>query len=139
MERMQGSSVTEAEQRAAKIARINSAGDKLFNRVPTCHWMEFYSAIFGIHGIIRRELGPMLLQSHKTDLVRVCEQLRILRELTKHQPFEPTTPAQQDDATERVITVRLPRAVHAALHKESREREMSLNQLCVSKLIRLMD
>ena len=40
---------------------------------------------------------------------------------------------------QRMITVRLPMSMHEALKKESEEYELSINKLCITKLLHKMD
>jgi len=41
-----------------------------------------------------------------------------------------------DDETTRIITVRVPRSLHAALQTEAHDEETSMNQLCITKLLK---
>lgn len=100
-----------------------------------CAWWRFFEAIFGVHGSIRQQFGvirspdglPFELwhfepSDHCQDLLRMMARLRERRAIK--------------DYRDRVITVRLPPAVHGALVLEAREHGCSLNGLCLSKLLR---
>jgi predicted HicB family RNase H-like nuclease len=39
----------------------------------------------------------------------------------------------------RVITVRLPKSLHESLRTEAHERKTSMNKLCISKLLQMVD
>jgi len=39
----------------------------------------------------------------------------------------------------RVITVRLPKSLHESLRAEAHDRKTSMNQLCISKLLQMID
>ena len=39
----------------------------------------------------------------------------------------------------RVITVRLPKSLHESLRAEAHDRKTSMNQLCISKLLQVID
>jgi predicted HicB family RNase H-like nuclease len=39
----------------------------------------------------------------------------------------------------RVVTVRMPRSLHETLKSEARQLHVSINSLCISKLIKLLD
>ena len=54
-----------------------------------------------------------------------------LRDRSKH-------PNEYDEPT-RVITVRLPKSLHESLRYEAHERKTSMNQLCISKLLQVID
>jgi hypothetical protein len=47
--------------------------------------------------------------------------------------------ADDDNKPTRVITVRMPRSLHAALKDEAKHRSTSLNQLCVAKLLQVIE
>ena len=48
--------------------------------------------------------------------------------------------AQTDDKEPtRVITVRLPKSLHESLRAEAHEKRTSMNKLCISKLLQVID
>ena len=47
-------------------------------------------------------------------------------------------PAENREPT-RVITVRLPKSLHETLRTEAHERKTSMNKLCISKLLQMVD
>ena len=49
------------------------------------------------------------------------------------------TPVPDDLEPTRVITVRLPKSLHEALRAEAHERRTSMNKLCISKLLQVVD
>jgi len=48
------------------------------------------------------------------------------------------TPPDASEPT-RVITVRLPRSLHESLRTEAHEKRTSMNKLCISKLLQMVD
>jgi predicted HicB family RNase H-like nuclease len=44
-----------------------------------------------------------------------------------------------DKEPTRVITVRLPKSIHEALRAEAHSRQISMNKLCITKLLRTLD
>jgi predicted HicB family RNase H-like nuclease len=103
-----------------------------FGRNPD--WITFFREVLGVGGIVRRmfpnpqelavfEQGPMFAE--------IQQMLARLREKSKH-------PEDCDEPT-RVITVRLPKSLHELLRHEAHERKTSMNQLCISKLLQLID
>jgi predicted HicB family RNase H-like nuclease len=52
---------------------------------------------------------------------------------------EKTGPADQGKEPTRVITVRLPQSLHESLKVEAHDRRTSMNQLCISKLLQVID
>ena len=46
-------------------------------------------------------------------------------------------PAERE--TQRVVTVRMPRSLHETLKAEAEENRVSINTLCISKLLKMLD
>jgi hypothetical protein len=97
-------------------------------------WVEYYREILGVDGVLRH-LCPspgQMAQFAKTEEYR-----RIQRTLTALRARR----ANDSSATEptAVITIRLPASVHEALKTEADEHHTSLNRLCISKLIQIVD
>jgi predicted HicB family RNase H-like nuclease len=104
----------------------------LFSRAPD--WETFFRTILGVHGVVRRHFSTRedLAEFEQTEAYgAIQEMLAKLREREGDQPGprEPT----------RVITVRLPKSLHEALREEAYEHRTSMNKLCISKLVRLID
>jgi predicted HicB family RNase H-like nuclease len=97
-------------------------------------WATFFREVLGVDGIVR-QLYPTqeeFAQFEKTqEYADIQAMLVKLREknLDKSPTSEPT----------RVITVRLPKSVQDALNREAVERETSVNQLCISKLVQYIE
>ena len=97
-------------------------------------WITFFSEVLGVEGLVRR-LFPSpeeLAAFEKTEeYAEIQQMLARLRERTAAQADgkEPT----------RVITVRLPKSLHEALKTEAHDRKTSMNQLCISKLLQVID
>ena len=49
------------------------------------------------------------------------------------------TPPDENEEPTRVITVRLPKSLHEALRVEAHEHCVSMNKLCISKLLQFID
>ncbi len=98
-------------------------------------WATFYREVLGVHGIVRRlyRTREALTAFKGTDAyAEIQRMLRTLREKAdvKVNPAEePTT----------VITVRIPKSLHAALREEAYDHRTSMNKLCISKLLHLID
>jgi hypothetical protein len=105
-----------AQQRAAKAA----------------DWIELSNALFGLGGKAT-ELFPT--ESERTAFCRTEEHKRI------HALMDTLPQPQVKGFVDMVasangaISVRLPRTVHAALLAEAKAEGVSLNQLCVAKLV----
>ena len=73
----------------------------------------------------------LLAFEQETEYAQIQQMLAKLRE-RKEDPsidIEPT----------RVITVRLPKSLHEYLKTEAHERHTSMNKLCISKLLQMID
>jgi predicted HicB family RNase H-like nuclease len=116
----------ERKQTAQRVAT------EMFSHQPD--WITFFREVLGVDGLIRR-LFPTpeeLAAFEKTgEYAGIQQMLAKLRERTAAQADgkEPT----------RVITVRLPKSLHEALKTEAYDRKTSMNQLCISKLLQVID
>ena len=97
-------------------------------------WVTFFREVLGVDGILRKMFqNPKELAAFERGPVYadIQQMLAKLRERTKH--------ANEDGEPSRVITVRLPKCVHDALRSEAHDRKISMNQLCISKLLQLIE
>jgi hypothetical protein len=95
-------------------------------------WLELHFALFGVEGKAT-ELFPT--EAERSAFLRSAEYKRILALMD-------TLPRPKKDEIREVVSsangairVRLPRSVHAALLAEAKAEGVSLNQLCVAKLV----
>jgi hypothetical protein len=95
-------------------------------------WVELHNALFGIGGKAT-ELLPT--ESERTAFSQTAECKAIFALFDK---LPAPAPRQFGDflaTANGAISVRLPRSVHAALLAEAKAEGVSLNQLCLSKLV----
>jgi predicted HicB family RNase H-like nuclease len=116
----------ERKQTAQRIAA------EMFSHQPD--WVTFFREVLGVDGLVRRLFSKPedLVAFEKTDeYAEIQQMLAKLREVTGSQADgkEPT----------RVITVRLPKSLHESLRAEAHDRKTSMNQLCISKLLQVID
>jgi hypothetical protein len=105
-----------AEQRATKVA----------------DWLELHFALFGVDGKAT-ELFPT--EGKRAAFLRTAEYKRILA-LMDTLPRPPDKEVRElVSSANGAISVRLPRSVHGALLAEAKAEGVSLNQLCLSKLV----
>jgi HicB family len=95
-------------------------------------WVELHNALFGLGG---KATELLTTESDRTAFARTAECKRIFA-LLDSLP----APALKDfgellATAHGAISVRLPRSVHAALLAEAKAEGVSLNQLCLSKLV----
>ncbi|GAB6166600.1 hypothetical protein JCM19992_26000 [Thermostilla marina] len=117
------------EQRCRKI---EEAADQLV--VEGADWVTFFNRILGVDGLVR-SLFPRP-EDWKTfentpTYHRVQYLLTMLRSQQGNQPKkdEPLT----------MITVRVPKSIQEALAQEAWELRTSINRLCISKLLQIID
>lgn len=95
-------------------------------------WVALHNALFGIAG---KATQLFQTESERTAFSRTQEYKSIL-ELMDSLPSPPTKEMAELTATANgAISVRVPRTVHAALLAEAKAEGISLNQLCLSKLL----
>lgn len=100
----------------------------------TSSWVEFYRAILGPDGVARKLFkGADQNRFWETtpEFFQIQEMLTAIRshDELKSDSVEPL----------RMITIRLPLSMHEALKLESKERNTSINKLCLSKLLNGID
>ncbi|MCA9187526.1 MAG: hypothetical protein R3E01_27855 [Pirellulaceae bacterium] len=118
------------DNRAQEIFRH---AQDLFRQQPD--WVTFFREVLGVDGIARR-----LCPSTKdiTELEQTREYGEIQQMLAKLREKRTGVPSDGTEPT-RVITVRLPKSVHEFLRNEAHERKTSMNKLCISKLLQMVD
>jgi len=117
------------ESRRREIFRI--AGE-LYRQNPD--WVTFFREVLGVEGIVRRifpSTDEFLSFEQTEEYLEIQQMVAKLRESNRAyaQGSEPT----------RVITVRLPKSLHESLRTEAHERRTSMNKLCISKLLQVID
>ena len=103
-----------------------------FRRSPD--WVTFYREILGVDGVIANlfsSFGKRCEFEKSDEYAKIQQMLARLREKNRgqKQPDEPT----------RVITVRLPQSLHEALRHEAHNHKTSMNKLCISKLLQVIE
>jgi predicted HicB family RNase H-like nuclease len=117
------------EQRQEVFRHAN----QLFSQEPD--WVTFFREILGVDGIVRRLYrdGAELAQFEQSDEYKNIQQmLAKLREKNGEPAGSPKEPT-------RVITVRMPKSLHESLKTEAYEMKTSMNKLCISKLLQVVD
>ncbi len=98
-------------------------------------WATFYREVLGVRGIVRRLCRtPEELEAFKrSDSYR--DIMAMLRKLLGSKDAA----ASPDEEPISVVTIRIPRSFHQALRDEAFEYRTSMNKLCISKLLRLIE
>jgi hypothetical protein len=95
-------------------------------------WLDLSNALFGLGG---KATMAFANERERTAFCKTEEYKRILS-LMDRLPAPPVKEVVQLTASANgAISVRLPRSVHAALLAEAKAEGVSLNQLCLSKLV----
>lgn len=116
-----------------KQADVKRAAEQLWACAPD--WVAFYREILGLRGIVRRTF-PSREQLAAFEQTEAYQD--ILRMLTTLRQRMPPASADSQEPT-RVITVRMPKSLHEALRVEAYEHRTSMNKLCISKLLQMID
>jgi predicted HicB family RNase H-like nuclease len=107
--------------------------DEIFRQRPS--WVTFFREVLGVDGIVRQvhSSPESLSQFEQTpEYQKIQQMLAKLRENDADLPGGPREPT-------RVITVRLPKSLHESLRAEAHDRHTSMNKLCISKLLQVVD
>jgi len=121
--------VVPQEERKCTAQRVAS---EMFHQQPD--WITFFREVLGVDGLVRKLFASPeeLADFEKTEeYAEIQAMLARLRERSgaNADGREPT----------RVITVRLPKSLHESLRAEAHDRKTSMNQLCISKLLQVID
>ena len=111
---------------------ILEVADRLFAANPD--WIIFFREIMGLDGIVRRTFqtpDSLMRFECSAEYARIREMLDALRQ-KQHEK----TPVRE---VQRVVTVRMPMSLHETLKAEAQEMNVSINKLCISKLLKLLD
>jgi len=120
---------TVSEDRHQTAQRV--AAD-LFERQPD--WVTFFREVLGVDGLLRK-LFPSAEEF--ADFEKTAHYLEIQSMLARLRDRPPIQPDGKEPT--RVITVRLPKSLHESLRAEAHERKTSMNQLCISKLLMVIE
>jgi len=97
-------------------------------------WVIYFREVLGVEGVVRRtfrEAEELVRFECSPHYARIREMLDDLR----HR--QQAIPAGRE--TQRVVTVRMPRTLHESLKAEAESMEVSINTLCISKLLKILD
>jgi len=115
-----------------------SSPQDLFDKVARYYdqkpdWVTFFREVFGLDGLVRQSFPSeeSLQQFERTPEYQEIQQMmaRLREQRDTADGAEPT----------RVITVRLPKSMHEFLRAEAHEKKTSMNKLCISKLLQVVD
>lgn len=97
-------------------------------------WVVFFREVLGVEGIVRRTFSDpdaLVRFECSPQYARIREMLDGLRSRQRERP--------SDRESQRVVTVRMPKSLHETLKSEAEQMRVSINTLCISKLMKLLD
>lgn len=109
-----------------------SLANDLFGHAPT--WICFFREVLAVDGLTHKlfatpeEYAEFMTSSHYDQLQQMLTALRS-RDLPESDPNDP----------QRMITVRLPKSLHESLCAEAAKLNISINKLCISRLLQVLD
>jgi predicted HicB family RNase H-like nuclease len=111
---------------------VHQVAAELFGVAPT--WTAFYREILGVDGVAHHvfdDASDYRRYEASETHTKILEMLTVLRsrDVTDCDPTEP----------QRMITIRIPRSLHDSLCKESNDLEISVNKLCITRLVQRVD
>ena len=117
------------DQRGREVLRL---AQEAFAK--TGNWVVFYREMLGSDGAVRKLYST-------ADEMRAFEDSREFAELQEMVAAMRSQDASKGDATEpeRMITIRLPKSLHDSLRIEADEMNLSINKLCISKLLQRIE
>jgi len=102
----------------------------LYGKTPD--WVTFFREVLGVDGVVRKVYDT----AEKIALFEQSEEYQQIQQMLA-KLRERKTPSTDEQT--RVITVRMPISLHSSLRAESHEKHTSMNKLCISKLLQMVD
>jgi len=115
-----------------KEQEVHRVATELYAQGPD--WVTYFREVLGLDGIVRQAYPtPELLVSFEQS-----KEFSEIQHLLAKLRGKGDQSAEDKEPT-RVITVRLPKSLHESLRTEAHERKTSMNKLCISKLLQMVD
>jgi len=127
--------VAEAVREPLQEARVQRVRELVTDKLRDGpDWVTFYREVLGVDGVIDELFPTYELRSKFEKSVPFAEIQQVLAKLREKNRGQKLP----DEAT-RVITVRLPKSLHESLRHEAHNYKTSMNKLCISKLLQVID
>lgn len=111
---------------------VLQVAERLYAMEP--EWVVFFREVLGVEGIVRRTFSdPEALMRFECS-----PQYARIREMLDGLRARQSGP-QAERESQRVVTVRMPKSLHETLKNEAEQMKVSVNSLCISKLMKLLD
>lgn len=98
-------------------------------------WVTFFKSLFGRDGLVTKTFTDL---DELSEFEQTNEYVEVQSMLAKLRDLEGSLDGSPAEAI-RVITIRLPESVHLALRDEAYARRTTMNKLCISKLLQIVD
>jgi predicted HicB family RNase H-like nuclease len=115
-----------------KFQNVLQRAHRLYEQDPD--WVTFFREVLGVDGVVRQTFPSL---DELTSFEKSTEFEQIQQWIVKLR--EKRTSADTDTEPTRVITVRLPRSMHEYLKTEAHDLRTSMNKLCISKLLQVIE
>jgi predicted HicB family RNase H-like nuclease len=117
------------DRRARQVLRFAEA---LYEKKPD--WVTFFREVLGVDGVVQK-LYPSVEEMAEFERSEANARVQFLITRLRERPSDES----QQRVPQRMITVRLPAPLHDALRTEADLREVSMNSLCISKLLQMIN
>jgi predicted HicB family RNase H-like nuclease len=117
------------ETRSQKVLQV---ARQLYQSNPD--WVTFFREVLGVEGAARSVFPD---QNDYVDFEKTGQYSEIQQMVTNLRNRK--IPGGSHNETTRVITVRLPESLHEALKAEAADHKTSMNKLCISKLLQVLN
>jgi len=98
-------------------------------------WEIFFKEVMGVDGLIY-QLFPTSQQRRQFETTSEYVEIQHILAEMRSRPQKRNLP---DREKTKMITVRLPESLHISLMQEANELNTSMNKLCISKLLQIID
>ncbi len=119
-------------QSTEKYQQILQTAKRLYEQEPD--WVTFFREVLGVDGMVR---GSFASLEELAAFERSQEFEQIQKWLVKLREKRNSTDTESEPT--RVITVRLPKSMHEYLRTEAHDLRTSMNKLCISKLLQVIE
>lgn len=115
-----------------EYGQLLQVAERLYQQSPD--WVTFFREVMGIDGVVRQTFPSF---DDLTEFERSEEFNQIQKLLVKLRESKATADSESEPT--RVITVRLPKSMHEYLRTEAHDLRTSMNKLCISKLLQMIE
>jgi predicted HicB family RNase H-like nuclease len=126
------STATQSTESNPQYQQLLQVAERLCTQSPD--WVTFFREVMGIDGVVRRTFPNF---DDLTAFERSEEFAQIQKLLVKLRENKATADSESEPT--RVITVRLPKSMHEYLRTEAHDLRTSMNKLCISKLLQMIE